>query len=156
VPPLSEQHRIVAKIDSLSGKSKRARDHLEHIPRLVEKYKQAILAAAFRGDLTREWRASISRKGSWESTSIGRVLTDIRYGTAKKCSYDSGALGVLRIPNVQQGRVILEDIKCAVFNESELEALRLQAGDILAQECLFPVMRPSGISAYYLCLADRR
>jgi hypothetical protein len=24
------------------------------------------------------------------------------------------------------------------------------------QECLFPVMRPSGISAYYLCLADRR
>jgi len=25
-----------------------------------------------------------------------------------------------------------------------------------AQECLFPVMRPSGISAYYLCLADRR
>ncbi|WP_165001891.1 restriction endonuclease subunit S [Agrobacterium sp. CFBP2214] len=54
--PLPEQKRIVAKIDSLSGKSKRARDHLEHIPRLVEKYKQAVLAAAFRGDLTREWR----------------------------------------------------------------------------------------------------
>lgn len=57
LPPLSEQRRIVAKIDSLTGKSKRARDHLDHIPRLVEKYKQAILAAAFRGDLTREWRA---------------------------------------------------------------------------------------------------
>jgi len=57
LPPLSEQKRIVAKIDSLSGKSKRARDHLDHIPRLVEKYKQAVLAAAFRGDLTREWRA---------------------------------------------------------------------------------------------------
>jgi len=57
LPPLSEQRRIVAKIDSLTGKSRRARDHLDHIPRLVEKYKQAILAAAFRGDLTREWRA---------------------------------------------------------------------------------------------------
>ena len=56
LPPLSEQRRIVAKIDSLSAKSRRARDHLDHIPRLVEKYKQAILAAAFRGDLTREWR----------------------------------------------------------------------------------------------------
>ncbi|MGF6611446.1 type I restriction enzyme S subunit [Paraburkholderia sp. WSM4175] len=56
LPPLSEQQRIVAKIDSLTGKSRRARDHLDHIPRLVEKYKQAILAAAFRGDLTREWR----------------------------------------------------------------------------------------------------
>jgi hypothetical protein len=54
--PLPEQQRIVAKIDSLSGKSRRALEHLDHIPRLVEKYKQAILAAAFRGDLTRVWR----------------------------------------------------------------------------------------------------
>ncbi|BAT57552.1 type-1 restriction enzyme EcoKI specificity protein [Variibacter gotjawalensis] len=56
LPPLPEQRRIAAKIDSLTGKSERARDHLDHIPRLVEKYKQAVLAAAFRGDLTREWR----------------------------------------------------------------------------------------------------
>ncbi|RWQ14149.1 restriction endonuclease subunit S [Mesorhizobium sp.] len=58
LPPLPEQRRIVAKIDSLTGKSRRARDQLDHIPRLVEKYKQAVLAAAFRGDLTREWRAA--------------------------------------------------------------------------------------------------
>lgn len=51
VPPLPEQRRIVAKIDSLSAKSRRARDHLDHIPRLVEKYKQAILAAAYTGRL---------------------------------------------------------------------------------------------------------
>ncbi|WAX97313.1 restriction endonuclease subunit S [Aminobacter sp. NyZ550] len=57
VAPLSEQRRIVAKIDSLTGKSRRVRDHLDHIPRLVEKYKQAVLAAAFRGELTRDWRA---------------------------------------------------------------------------------------------------
>jgi hypothetical protein len=56
VPPLPEQRRIVAKIDSLSGKSQRVRDHLDHIPRLVKKYKQAILAAAFRGELTQELR----------------------------------------------------------------------------------------------------
>jgi type I restriction enzyme S subunit len=49
VPPLPEQRRIVAKIDSLTGKSRRARDHLDHIPHLVEKYKQAVLAAAFSG-----------------------------------------------------------------------------------------------------------
>lgn len=55
LPPLPEQRRIVKKIDILTDKSRRARDHLDHIPRLVEKYKQAILAAAFRGDLTREF-----------------------------------------------------------------------------------------------------
>ena len=54
VPPLPEQRRIVAKIDSLSAKSKRARDQLDHIPRLVEKYKQAILAAAYGGTFLRD------------------------------------------------------------------------------------------------------
>jgi type I restriction enzyme S subunit len=58
VCPHSEQHRIVTKIDSLSAKSRRAQEHLDHIPQLVERYKQAVLAAAFRGDLTNEWRKS--------------------------------------------------------------------------------------------------
>ena len=56
VAPLPEQRRIVGKIDSLFAKSRRARDQLAHIPRLVEKYKQAVLATAFRGGLTLEWR----------------------------------------------------------------------------------------------------
>lgn len=56
IPPLREQRRIVTKIDSLSAKSRRARDQLDRVPRLVEKYKQAILAAAFRGELTANWR----------------------------------------------------------------------------------------------------
>ncbi|MGE8450389.1 MAG: restriction endonuclease subunit S [Pseudomonadales bacterium] len=117
VPPLPEQRRIVAKIDSLTGKSRRARDHLDHIPRLVEKYKQAILAASFRGD------AELAR--------VGDVITDIRYGTAKKCNYDGGAVPVLRIPNVQGGRIDLRDMKSADFDTKELLKLKLRTGDIL-------------------------
>ncbi len=59
--PLPEQRRIVAKIDSLSGKSKRARESLDHVPRLVEKYKQAVLAVACKGSLTRQWRRKHQR-----------------------------------------------------------------------------------------------
>ena len=58
VAPLLEQHRIVAKVESLAAKSGRARDHLDHLPRLVEKYKRAMLAAAFKGELTRDWRSA--------------------------------------------------------------------------------------------------
>jgi type I restriction enzyme S subunit len=64
--PLREQRRIVAKVDSVSSKSKRARDHFDHIPRLVEKYKQAILAAAFRGELS-------SKVTNWHQSAIGNV-----------------------------------------------------------------------------------
>jgi type I restriction enzyme, S subunit len=56
IAPLQEQRRIINKLDGLNGKSRRARDHLDRVPRLVEKYKQAILAAAFRGRLTEDWR----------------------------------------------------------------------------------------------------
>lgn len=58
VPPTAEQKRIVEKLDSLSARSSRARDELARIPRLVARYKQAILAAAFQGELTAEWRGS--------------------------------------------------------------------------------------------------
>jgi type I restriction enzyme, S subunit len=54
--PLPEQHRIVAKLDSLFTRSRRAREALERVPGLCERYKQAVLAAAFRGDLTADWR----------------------------------------------------------------------------------------------------
>jgi type I restriction enzyme S subunit len=72
LPPSNEQRRIVTKIDSLSGKSKRARDHLDHVPRLVEKYKQAMLAAAFRGDLTAEWRTASGHSISTEELGMLR------------------------------------------------------------------------------------
>lgn len=54
--PLSEQLEMVQRLEALLKRSKNARDELVRIPRLVERYKEAILAAAFRGDLTAEWR----------------------------------------------------------------------------------------------------
>lgn len=74
VAPLREQRRIVAKIDSLSSKSKRARDQLDHIPRLVEKYKQAILTVAFRGELTRRWREKYGKPFAWNSIAAGKII----------------------------------------------------------------------------------
>jgi type I restriction enzyme S subunit len=51
LPPAAEQHRIVAKLDSLFARTRSAREELARIPRLIEHYKQANLAKAFRGEL---------------------------------------------------------------------------------------------------------
>ncbi|WP_437290100.1 restriction endonuclease subunit S [Sorangium sp. So ce406] len=56
VPPIEEQRRIVAKIEALTAKSRRAKEALDAIPALVERFRQSVLAAAFRGDLTADWR----------------------------------------------------------------------------------------------------
>lgn len=81
VPPLNEQRRIVAKIEELTDSSRRAREALDAVPALLDRFRQSVLAAAFRGDLTAEWRAKnpdiepasvllerirLDRRGKWE------------------------------------------------------------------------------------------
>lgn len=56
VPPLNEQQRVVAKLDRLFTHSRRAREGLERVSALCNRYKQAVLASAFRGNLTADWR----------------------------------------------------------------------------------------------------
>lgn len=56
LPPLNEQRRIVAKIEELTAHSRRAREALDDVPKLIDQFRQSVLAAAFRGDLTANWR----------------------------------------------------------------------------------------------------
>ncbi|WP_341531830.1 restriction endonuclease subunit S (plasmid) [Nostoc sp. UHCC 0302] len=56
LPPLNEQRRIVAKIEELKERTQRAKEALEAIPALLKQFRQSVLAAAFRGDLTADWR----------------------------------------------------------------------------------------------------
>ena len=58
LPPLAEQQRIVAKIEALQERSRRAREALSEVGPLLEQFRQSVLAAAFRGDLTADWRAA--------------------------------------------------------------------------------------------------
>lgn len=56
LPPLNEQKRIVGQIEALQARSSAAQEALDAIPPLLEKFRQSVLAAAFRGDLTKKWR----------------------------------------------------------------------------------------------------
>ena len=88
VPPLDVQRRIVAKLDELLAKSRAAREQLEAVPSLVEKYRQSVLAAAFRGDLTADWRKKnpnvepaskllerirLERRKAWETAELAKM-----------------------------------------------------------------------------------
>lgn len=89
IPPLNEQKRIVSKIEVLQSRSRRAREALETIPDLLEQLRQSILAAAFRGDLTKEWREKnkgkiepatellkrirIERRKRWEAAELEKL-----------------------------------------------------------------------------------
>lgn len=57
LPPAKEQKRIVKKLETCEARIEAAREALSEVPQLLENYRQSVLAAAFRGDLTAKWRA---------------------------------------------------------------------------------------------------
>lgn len=99
LPPIAEQRRIVAKLDDLLGRSRRAKEALAEIPVLLERYQQSVLAAAFRGELTADWRAKqpdmghvtellegirVERRRRWEEGELVRLKAKGRTPTDEK------------------------------------------------------------------------
>jgi type I restriction enzyme, S subunit len=56
IPPLSEQRRIVAKLEKILAKVDACKARLEKIPAFLKRFRQSVLAAACLGRLTADWR----------------------------------------------------------------------------------------------------
>ncbi len=127
VPPLSEQERIVSRIEELFSQLDAGVATLKKTKSQLGLYRQAVLKEAFEGKLT-----SVSNP-NYEK--LRQHIERPRYGTSKKCDYvkkDDG-VAVYRIPNIQfrLGRISHEDVKYASFTQSELNGIDLKVGDIL-------------------------
>lgn len=68
IPPVEEQQRIVAKLDTLTARTARARADLDRAQRLASPYRKAILHAALSGELTAQWREE--REASWSNGDL--------------------------------------------------------------------------------------
>ncbi len=110
--PMIEQHRIVERIESLFSKLDEAKEKAQEVIDSFETRKAAILHKAFSGELTAKWREE-NGVGieSWESTKIGNMLTEIKYGTSEKSDYSFDGIPVFRIPNIGDMTLIFDDVK---------------------------------------------
>lgn len=131
IAPLPEQNRIAHKLDSLLARVDGCRKRLDNISGLLSSLRQSVLAVATSGELTREWRKDRGIRQLWREVALGELLTDVRYGTSKKCAYEPSKIPVLRIPNVADGTISLKDMKYADFDEDEKAKLALLPGDLL-------------------------
>ena len=83
------------------GKLATARDELSRVPRLVQRYKEAILVAAFCGDLTHDWRLI---KKSDESVDLCAEVAELRSeslkaaGTKEKSPVTASWKPVIQLP----------------------------------------------------------
>lgn len=68
---------------------------------------------------------------SWTWCRLGDIVLDFRYGSSRKCHRNGDGVPVLRIPNIQNGRIDATDLKFTDMPTSEFNELRLQEGDLL-------------------------
>ena len=77
LPPLSEQHRIVDRIESLFAKLDEARQKAQDALDSFETRKAAILHKAFTGELTAQWRKEHSvGMETWSSCKLIDILVE--------------------------------------------------------------------------------
>ncbi|MBS0440477.1 MAG: restriction endonuclease subunit S [Proteobacteria bacterium] len=107
VAPRREQQRIVSRIEELFSEIDEGERALEHVRKLVERYRQSVLKAAVTGELTRQWRAANSAF-EWsrqEISDIGEVTTGSTPPTADPDNYGPG-LPFLKPTDLDQGYAV--------------------------------------------------
>jgi type I restriction enzyme, S subunit len=122
LPPLTEQRRIVAHIESLA-----ARVHEAQRLREETDYEADVFIGSSLNKLVRDLEQN------HKISFLEELLIDANYGTSVKCFSErtSGTIPVLRIPNVVSEKVTLADLKYGDLNETELKKTVLSDGDIL-------------------------
>lgn len=77
IPPLSEQERIVARIEELFSELDKALETLQTTKRQLAVYRQAVLKNAFEGKYTEQWRkqnSDVCPANEFESIKIHNTL----------------------------------------------------------------------------------
>lgn len=138
LPPLPEQQRIVARIESLFSKLDAAAEKIRSALDAFPTRKAALLHKAFTGELTKKWREEHGvRMDSWKSLTLNEVAD------YKKGPFGSSITKAMFVPQgnntykvYEQGNAIRKTLDYGHYyiNEqkyNELKGFAIQAGDII-------------------------
>jgi restriction endonuclease S subunit len=161
--PFNEQKRIADKLDALLARVDACRERLDRVSLILKRFRQAVLAAATAGRLTKDWReesrtcrpssASIEELqeftfedaacfGAYRFPSCWGVvrlqeIADVDGGVTKDTKKQNPLdeeLPYLRVANVQRGFLDLSEVKTIRVPSQRIEDLLLKPGDILFNE----------------------
>jgi len=126
--PLAEQKIIAEKLDTLLAQVDNTKTRLEQIPKILKRFRQAVLASAVNGTLTTEWRLQ-STLEEWQEGKLSQFVKKPSYGTSAK-SQKTGLIPVLRMGNLQKGQLDWNDL-VYTSDPVEIEKYTLEYKDIL-------------------------
>ena len=132
LPPLPEQHRIVARIESLFVKLDRAKELVQSALDSFENRKASILHKAFTGELTAKWRKDNGvGMDSWVEKSISDVVIAMQNGISKRSGANGVPTIVLRLANIEKNKINLANSREIILNDEEIHRYSLEQNDVL-------------------------
>lgn len=142
LPPLSEQQRIVERIEELFAKLEEAKERLQEVANSFAVRKAAILHKAFTGELTKQWRLEngVSDE-SWEEKKLGEVGSWLGGGTPSTSREEYWENGnILWITSKDMKSAVIED---TLMKVNEI-GVKNSSANYIEKPALLVVMR-SGI-----------
>lgn len=142
LPPLSEQQRIVERIEELFAKLDEAKERLQEVADSFAVRKSAILHKAFTGELTKQWRREngVSDE-SWEEKKLGEVGSWLGGGTPSTSREEYWENGnILWITSKDMKSAVIED---TLMKVNEI-GVKNSSANYIEKPALLVVMR-SGI-----------
>lgn len=142
LPPLSEQQRIVERIEELFAKLDEAKERLQEVADSFAVRKAAILHKAFTGELTKQWRweNGVSYE-SWEEKKLGEVGFWLGGGTPSTSREEYWENGnILWITSKDMKSAVIED---TLMKVNEI-GVKNSSANYIEKPALLVVMR-SGI-----------
>ena len=137
VPPVTEQRRIVEKVEALLARVHAARDHFAKVPAIVKRLRHSVLSAACSGRLTEGWREkngiASSIDEAWTSSSVDSVcesVVDCPHSTPK---WTERGEVCLRTINFSVRGLDLSELRYVSRHTYEQRTARLEprAGDVV-------------------------
>jgi type I restriction enzyme S subunit len=123
LPPLSDQHRLVAILDRADAVRQQRRQAVEVVDELIPALFQERFGAIF----------SVNRHPVVDLGNCAEIVSGVTKGRRFN-GQPTMMLPYLRVANVQDGRLNLSEIKTVEALPSDLEKLRLRSGDVLLTE----------------------
>lgn len=150
IPPLAEQKRIADKLEALLARVDACRERLVIATAGVSNFRKAVVETALRGDLTKDWRATLTpSQAAWEATTIGNLLTHKpRNGYSPRAVDIVTKTRSLTLSATTSGRFKPEHCKYIDEVIPEESFLWLKPGDILIQRA--NTIEYVGVSAVFL------
>ena len=129
VPSPGEQAAIARILDAVDTALERTRAALERARDVRRALVQRLLSEGLRGEPTRKTPIGLVPR-SWQVVPVSTVVTTFQYGLSLPME-SKGELAILRMGNIQDGDVLLSDLKFVTLPPKTVTPYRLQRGDIL-------------------------